>query len=63
MNERIEMWLFNHLRRPIFGHMITSIRVGRVGFGYTTEEVDYRHWLSKDYSLRLGLVVIEGWIP
>jgi hypothetical protein len=62
--DTIPLWLFNNVKRPIFGHMLSDVRPCLwCGFGYETSEADYRNWVTTDFKLRLGFVEVEGWIP
>lgn len=57
--------LSSRFNNPQFmGHRIFDITLSRwVGFGYSRVKCDYRNWITTDFTLRLGFVTIEGWIP
>lgn len=62
--EAVELWFFNNVKRPVFGHMLSYIGwCGWCGFGYETHEIEHRNSFMMLFKLRLGLAVVEGWIP
>lgn len=53
-----------HAQPRVFGHNILDMRLcSWVGFGYRRFACGYRNWITTDFQLRLGFVVVDGWIP